>query len=364
MATANEFNARAELLSALYEAVNHYRDAMRPFLIRCLSVSSYGDVEAVIRQSLSEGLSRQFDETLAQSEGNLEAAIDVSMFARLVRSNWSEVFRQQFNNASWERTVDTMGVIGGARNEVAHPPPEGLDYEYVVARLYDIADMLERIDAVGEKQAVAAIKDRIVKRPFNDSPANDEVTAGILRQATEKQRMADESIRKAEEREKEAAKAIREAEARTTAAEKVIRDAAVQATKPLSTRREPFGRIANTHTPSSEELWQYWQEVLRRLGRVQGVNYNIGALLRDCRRNAIQISADGNALVLPFSNLANLERMLEELANPDIANTIAQAIQESFGDRYGFEMRLSGNDGGPVYAYPRFVQDNQNSYGT
>ena len=377
------------LLSALYEAVNYYRDAMRPFIIQNLLILSNGDVATMIRQSLSERMARQFDDALVQSSENLEAAIDVNTFARLIRSHWDAVFREPFNNASWERTVNTISVIGGARNEASHPPPEGLEYEYVAARLYDIADILGRIGAADAKHAVVAIKDRIANRPATDSVANDANTAEIMRQATEKQRSADEAIRRAEERESAAAEAVREAnarevvagraihkaeareaaaaetvreaEVRRSAADEAIRKAAESTTasrtvKPSSIRAEPSSKLAKPTMPP-EVLWERWQEVLRHLGMTKGQKYNIPALLRDCRRDNVRMSADGGTLVLPFSNTANLERMLEELANPGIGDAIAQAIEDTFGDRYGFEIMLAGSNGAPAYSYLASAQD-------
>ncbi len=388
LTTSKRSDATA-LLSALNEAVSYYRDAMRPFIIQCLSMSSNGDVPAMIRQSLSEGIARQFDDALVRSNENLEAAIDVNMFARLIRSHWDAVFREPFNNASWERTVDTIGVIGGARNEASHPPPEGLEYEYVAARLYDIADILGRIGAADAKHAVVAIKDRIANQPATGSVANDANTAEIIRQATEKQRSADEAIRRAEERESAAAEAVREAntreavagraihkaeareaaaaetvreaEVRRAAADEAIRKAAESTTvsrtvKPVPSAPEPSSRLAKLTMPP-EVLWEYWQEVLRYLGKIKVQKYNIGALLRDCRRDTVRMSADGDALVLPFRNTTNLERMLEELTNPWIAEVIAKAIEDTFGDRYGFEIMLAGSNGTSAYSYPASAQD-------
>ena len=357
------------LQSALYEAVGFYRDAMRPFLVQ--SLQAYSDVKAVIRSSLSEGHARQFDDALVQNDGSIEAAIDVAMFARLVRHNWDGVFREQFNHEPWERIVNTLGVIQDARNRVSHPTPDGLDEGFVLPRLYDIAEILGRIDAVDAKLAVEKIRERLVHSANADTSASDataveialetaemrQAVADAIRRAEEREAAAAEATRKADEREAVAGRAIRRAEERERAAaeaarEATDREAAARAAKPASTRREPSGRLAGS-TLSPETLWERWQEVLRYLRGTKGPQgYVIDALLRDCRRNSIRMSDDRTALILPFSSDTNMERMTQELSARWIGDTIADAIEQSFGERLGFVITLAAGRGDPTYSYP------------
>ena len=88
-----------------------------------------------------------------------------------------------------------------------------------------------------------------------------------------------------------------------------------------------------------------WEQAVRQLGRVKGSKYNLGALLRDCRPNGVHLSDDAATLVLPFTNVANLDRMQEELNDPRVRDTIEQAIEQFFGERHAFTVTLAGANG-------------------
>ena len=83
------------------------------------------------------------------------------------------------------------------------------------------------------------------------------------------------------------------------------------------------------------------------MSRTKGSKYSIGALLRDCRSDSVHLSADGAMLVLPFRNIANLDRMKEELDTPGarVRDTIENAIEQTFGTRYSFEVTLANGNG-------------------
>ena len=87
---------------------------------------------------------------------------------------------------------------------------------------------------------------------------------------------------------------------------------------------------------------------MRDLSRTKGSKYSIGALLRDCRSDSVRLSADGAMLILPFRNVANLDRMKEELDSPGarVRDTIENAIEQTFGTRYAFEVTLANGNGG------------------
>ena len=94
------------------------------------------------------------------------------------------------------------------------------------------------------------------------------------------------------------------------------------------------------------ELGVQWLAALKVLGRLKGKKYNLGALLRDCKANAV--SLDGNTLVLGFSNKANLERMQEEMEDPGSRRQVSDAVSEAFGTAY--ELRLDLANGGGATA--------------
>ena len=79
------------------------------------------------------------------------------------------------------------------------------------------------------------------------------------------------------------------------------------------------------------------------LNRLKGKKYNLGALLRDCKPNAV--SLDGNILVLGFSNKANLERMQEEMDDPNSRRQVSQAVTDSFGVNYEFHLTMANGSG-------------------
>lgn len=109
------------------------------------------------------------------------------------------------------------------------------------------------------------------------------------------------------------------------------------------------GAPAAAPAAAGGSLQAQWEQAVRDLSRTKGSKYSIGALLRDCRSDSVRLSADGAMLILPFRNVANLDRMKEELDSPGarVRDTIENAIEQTFGTRYSFEVTLAnGNSGG------------------
>jgi DNA polymerase-3 subunit gamma/tau len=118
------------------------------------------------------------------------------------------------------------------------------------------------------------------------------------------------------------------------------RPAATAPAQPTSQRRPA------PDTGPISELGVQWLAALKVLGRLKGRKYNLGALLRDCKANAV--SLDGNTLVLGFSNKANLERMQEEMDDPGSRRQVSEAVSEAFGTAY--ELRIGMANGGGATA--------------
>ena len=118
------------------------------------------------------------------------------------------------------------------------------------------------------------------------------------------------------------------------------RSAATAPAQPTSQRRPA------PDTGPISELGVQWLAALKVLGRLKGKKYNLGALLRDCKANAV--SLDGNTLVLGFSNKANLERMQEEMDDPGSRRQVSDAVFEAFGTAY--ELRIGMANGGGATA--------------
>ena len=100
-----------------------------------------------------------------------------------------------------------------------------------------------------------------------------------------------------------------------------------------STNPEP-----TTETTALNEFRNNWMECLKILSRCKGIKYTLGALLRDCSVTDIQIIED--QMELPFRNQANLDRMQEEIADPNSRKMIDDAIYECFGHKYKYSLTL------------------------
>ena len=152
--------------NALSEALDIYRDAMRPFLVRSLRRVQGTKVEDTIASMLNDYQKGQFQDNLRRNPGNVEAAIDVNDFPSLISRGWRIALQNEFpsgdravQNAAWQITE--------ARNSVSHPGTQDLDAEFVRSRLYDIADTLGRINAPQQKAEVERIRDEL----FTPQPA-------------------------------------------------------------------------------------------------------------------------------------------------------------------------------------------------
>ncbi len=157
---------------ALSRAIDIYRDAMRPFILRSLKRMPGVSVETAIRQSLPDRQADNFRAALGSGE-DLESALDVNIFPPLVSNfrNWREVFSTEFGG---DQTVQNeLWMIKDARNEVSHPGTQDLEGEYTRTHLYLIADVLGRINAPQLKQAVEDIRDQLI----TPAPAAEPVQA-------------------------------------------------------------------------------------------------------------------------------------------------------------------------------------------
>ena len=123
----------------LYQALNIYRDAMRPFILQNLKTV--------------RGLS---PEDRIQNE----ADIDIGDFPHLLRRYWREAFEQRFDPDRDVRSA--VGIITEARNKVAHPEAEDFEPAYALSRLHEIADILGQINSPEQKREVETIRDKLL----------------------------------------------------------------------------------------------------------------------------------------------------------------------------------------------------------
>ncbi len=85
-------------------------------------------------------------------------------------------------------------------------------------------------------------------------------------------------------------------------------------------------------------LASQWVATVKALGRHKGKKYNLGALLRDCKPEAI--SLEGDTLVLAFTNKSNMVRMQEEMDDPKGRRLVADAVEQFFDQPYEFRLTL------------------------
>ena len=141
---------------ALRQAIDIYRDAMRPFIVRQLRRVRGARVEELIERGLGDRQVEAFYQSLDENN-DIESALDLNYFPQVLRENWRGAFAQHFRD---DMTVQsTLWLINKARNLVAHPGKQDIDAEYTRARLYDITDLLGRINAPDQKDKVEAIRD-------------------------------------------------------------------------------------------------------------------------------------------------------------------------------------------------------------
>lgn len=94
-------------------------------------------------------------------------------------------------------------------------------------------------------------------------------------------------------------------------------------------------------TDVDHSMRDQWSGLVKTLSRYKGRWYNIGALLRDCREPQIE----GDTLVLTFAHKSHMERMQEELDDPQGRRGVEEAMASSLGAPYQLKLVLSGDSG-------------------
>ncbi len=147
----------------LNKALDIYRDAMRPFVVRSLKRVRGKTLDEAIYDVLPNKQAYEFQNQLERNGGDVEAAIDIGYFPTLISKNWKqEVFGRRFTE---DMTVqDMLRIITKARNHVAHPGTADLDNEYTRTCLFHIVEVLNKINSPDEKAAVEELRDAL----FND----------------------------------------------------------------------------------------------------------------------------------------------------------------------------------------------------
>ena len=155
---------------ALARAIDIFRDVMRPFLIRCLvEAPGVSPTEAVRRTLRHEQQVADFNRNLEQ-RGDLESALDVNHFPRLVDDYSREVYAARLGGD--RRILRRFWSVRGVRNEVAHPPARDLDAGIADGCLLDIAFLLGKAGEPQSKRAVEGIRHSLANRRRQEQAAN------------------------------------------------------------------------------------------------------------------------------------------------------------------------------------------------
>lgn len=144
---------------ALDHALNIFRDAMRPFIVRHLRRVPGTTVEEAIKRSLPHQKVVRFEQNLRDNAGDVAACIDVNDFPHLVQRNWRDTFDTAFGNAN--TVTPALWLIADGRNQTAHPGSHDLEPEFVRTQLFHISDLLERISAPEQAGAITEIRNNL-----------------------------------------------------------------------------------------------------------------------------------------------------------------------------------------------------------
>ena len=118
--------------------------------------------------------------------------------------------------------------------------------------------------------------------------------------------------------------------------------ARAESAAPTRARPDSEGR-PSPQSPSepADQLETRWKEITRALRQV-GKKFKIGALLNGCKERHL---SDG-VITVTFSHRSHVERMQQELGNPDVRRAVNDAVSEVLGGSY--EMVVSEIEGDPA----------------
>ena len=153
---------------ALNEALDIYRDEMRPFIVRCLKRVQGKRVEDCIKTVLRSNEQRynKFTDDLSLGT-DPEEAIDINDFPQIVKVYWKDVFGGALRSRN--SLKDDLYRIADVRNKVSHPGKQDVELEFALEHLSLISKALISINQPSGSNAVLAIKSAI--EPFR-TPAH------------------------------------------------------------------------------------------------------------------------------------------------------------------------------------------------
>lgn len=106
---------------------------------------------------------------------------------------------------------------------------------------------------------------------------------------------------------------------------------------PASAQGRPFDPVPMAAGAVSRGLEGQWEALVKSLSRYKGRRFIIGALLRDCKTRYLE----GDTVVLGFTHRSHLERMQEELEDPECQRAVGEAFFRALGSHYQFRLTLA-----------------------
>ena len=148
--------------NALREAIDIYRDAMRPFIVRNLRKVRGGKVEDHLCAALwkKEG---QIRAQLKPDRSNLNELFDVNDMPYIVRRFWRDGFNSAFTNPQSVEAI--LHIVSDVRNKVAHPGDRDISAGTAETGFEKVIEALERINAPDESRAVERIREQLLAGP-------------------------------------------------------------------------------------------------------------------------------------------------------------------------------------------------------
>ena len=101
---------------------------------------------------------------------------------------------------------------------------------------------------------------------------------------------------------------------------------------------EPEGQEAAAVGGGPAQEW--WGTLVKTLSRRKGKRYDLGALLRGCKSQSIE----DDTLVLGFAHNSHLERMQEELDDPQGMKAVQEAVLKVLGSSYQLRLIQVGDE--------------------
>ena len=159
---------------ALNKALDIFRDAMRPFIVRNLKSMPGRQVEDLILNALPPNQAAQVQHNLRHGDGTIEAAIDIGDFPQIITRNWREAFSRRFSND--RSALNMIWLIKESRDKTAHPGLQDLDTEHTRSRVSLIAEVLGLINQPNQRQVVEEIRDQLLATAGPDDAPEEKST--------------------------------------------------------------------------------------------------------------------------------------------------------------------------------------------